>query len=533
MIAYLLPITAEIIRIVLRITYPIAQCVLDFLYRLVNGPTKPLPAIDNKILLLSATELAEKIRKRQLKCEDVMRAYIQRSQLVHPYINAVTDARYVDALQDAVAVDNFLERTEKTEDEIARDTPLLGVPFTCKEVLGIKGLLQTTGLCKAKNHVAKEDADSAALYRKAGAIPVTVTNVPETCMWWDSSNHVFGVTRNPYDNSRTPGGSTGGEAALLTSAGAVIGIGTDIGGSIRIPSAFCGTYGHKPSKGIVSNWGTFPYCDMTPDKKDTRPTVQFVSTGPMCRYAKDLPLLLKVLSDNDTRIKLDEKVDFHKVKVYYMKEMPGMFNGARPDVKNAIFKATKHFVEEFGAQAMPLDIPEMEYSLQMWMARMREVGAPPMKTSLEYEKGPINLWWELFKNILHLSDHTFPLLFFSVMSSIPGDEKKYLDMLEKFKSLKKQFEDIFREDAIVLFPTHPEPPPHLITTVPKLKNAGYTCIFNILGFPSTAVPAGLSEGLPISLQVISGQFKDRLTIAAAQELDKVFGGWKSPCPIEV
>ncbi|GFY65602.1 fatty-acid amide hydrolase 2 [Trichonephila inaurata madagascariensis] len=189
-----------------------------------------------------------------LKSKDVVRAYIQRSQLVHPYINAVTDARYVDALQDAIAVDRFLESGEKTEGQIAEDTPLLGVPFTCKEELGIKGLRQTIGLVKAKDHVAEQDSDAGALYRKAGAIPVTVTNVPEICMWWDSTNNIYGKTKNPYDNARTPGGSSGGEGSLITSAGAVIGIGTDFGGSIRMPSAFCGIYGHKPSRGILKSF---------------------------------------------------------------------------------------------------------------------------------------------------------------------------------------------------------------------------------------------------------------------------------------
>lgn len=532
MISLVLLIAAELLRILLALTYPIANFVLNLIYHLLDGSTKTLPVIDNKILLLPATELAEKIRKRQLKCKDVMRTYIQRSQLVNPYINAVTDARYVDALQDAIAVDQFLESGQKTEDQIAEETPLLGVPFTCKETLGIKGLLQTTGLVTAKSNVAEEDGDAGALYRRAGAIPVTVTNVPEICMWWDSSNHVFGKTRNPYDNARTPGGSTGGEAALLTSAGAVIGIGTDIGGSIRIPSAFCGIYGHKPSRDVVSNWGSFPYCQMFPDKKDPRPTLQFVSTGPMCRYAEDLPLLLKVLSGNDNRIKLDEKVDFRKVKVYYMKEMPGMFNGSRPDVKKAIVKASKHFEDEFGIKATPLCIEELKCALQMWLAKFTEVGAPPIQTNLAHGKGSINIWWELFKSFFQLSNHTFPLLFFSAISK-SGKGKNYHKALEKYRALEKKFEAIFQEDAIFLFPTHPEPPPHFLTTIPKMRNVGHTCVFNLLGFPSTAVPAGLSDGLPISIQVISGQFKDRLTIAAAQELDKIFGGWKSPCPIQV
>ncbi|GIX88834.1 fatty-acid amide hydrolase 2 [Caerostris extrusa] len=131
---------ADFFRAVLTVAHPLANCILNFVYRrLIMGPNSALPSIDSKILLMPATELAEKIRKRQISCKDVMRTYIQRSQLIHPHINGVVDDRYVDALQDAIAVDRFLESGEKTEEQIARETPLLGVPFSCKEVLGIKG----------------------------------------------------------------------------------------------------------------------------------------------------------------------------------------------------------------------------------------------------------------------------------------------------------------------------------------------------------------------------------------------------------
>ncbi|CAL1275219.1 unnamed protein product [Larinioides sclopetarius] len=524
----------EIVRIILSLTYPVSNYFLDLIYRFLMGPNKPLPPINNKILLMPAMELAEKIRKRQLTCKEVMRAYIQRSQLIHGYINAVTDQRYVEALQDAVAVDRFLKSGEKTEEQIAEETPLLGVPFTCKETQGIKGLAQTTGLVKAKGHVADEDGDAPALYRKAGAIPVTVTNVPEICMWWDSANHLYGITKNPYDNRRTVGGSTGGEAALLTGAGAIIGIGTDIGGSIRVPCAFCGVYGHKSSRGIVSNWGTFPYCQMFPDRKDPqieeRTQRHFASTGPMCRYAKDLPLLLKVLSGDDKRIRLDEKVDFRKIKVYYMKGLPGIFNSARAEIQRAVMKAAKHFEEEFGVKTIPLNIKEMKYDFSIWLAKFREIGAPPLKTGLSYGKESVNLWIELLKSFFHCSDHTLPVILFALRK--PMDENFYHKCLEMYKVLHKKFEDIFEEDAVVLFPTHPEPPPHYLMSIPKFPNIAYTCIFNILGYPITAIPAGLSNGLPIGIQAISGQFKDHLTIAAAQELDKVFGGWISPCQIK-
>ncbi|GBL93851.1 Fatty-acid amide hydrolase 2, partial [Araneus ventricosus] len=193
--------------------------------------------------------------------------------------------------------------------------------------------------------------------------------------------------------------------------------------------------------------------------------------------------------------------------------------------------AAKHFEEEFGAKPIPLDIKEMQYAFGMWSAKFREIGAPPLKTGLCYGKESINLWLELLKSFFRCSDHTFPLIFFSLLK--PMDDKMYHKCLEMYNALHKKFEDIFEEDAVVLFPTHPEPPPHYLMTIPKFANVAYTPIFNILGYPVTAIPAGLSNGLPIGIQAISGQFKDHLTIATAQELDKVFGGWFNPSPVKV
>ncbi|KAF8778273.1 Fatty-acid amide hydrolase 2-A like protein [Argiope bruennichi] len=199
---------AEFIRILVTLTWPVSDYVLNFLYGLFMGATKQLPPIENKILLLSAIELAAKIRTKELSCEEVMKTYVERAKIVHPYINAATDERYEDALKDAKKVDEFLASGAKSELEIARDTPLLGVPFTCKEAIGVKDMRQNSGLVRYKDHIAEEDSDTAALYKKAGAIPLTVTNVPELCMWWESANHVSGLTKSPFDITRTVGGSS-------------------------------------------------------------------------------------------------------------------------------------------------------------------------------------------------------------------------------------------------------------------------------------------------------------------------------------
>lgn len=130
------------------------------------------------------------------------------------------------------------------------------------------------------------------------------------------------------------------------------------------------------------------------------------------------------------------------------------------------------------------------------------------------------------------SNHTLPLIF-SAFAFESKKDKRYHACLQKFDDLLKKFETIFEEDAIVLFPVHPEPAPHYLMTLPKIPNIGYTGIFNVLGFPCTAIPAGMTNGIPFGIQAISGRFKDHLTVAAAIELDKVFGGWKSPCSVNL
>ncbi|GFR13604.1 fatty-acid amide hydrolase 2-A [Trichonephila clavata] len=493
------------------------------------GGTKRLPPIENKILLLSATELAEKIRKKQLSCEEVMKAYIERSKAVHPYINAATDERYEDALKDAKNVDKFLASDVKSEEDIARDTPLLGVPFTCKEVIGVKGMKQNSGLVRHKDRVAEEDGAAPSLYREAGAIPVTVTDVPELCMWWEASNHVNGLTKNPYDNTRTTGGSSGGEGAIIAAGGALFGIGNDIAGSIRIPSCFCGIYGHKPTRDIVSNWGSFPFCHINYEQEDN--TVEFVSTGPMCRYAQDLPLLLRILSENDSRIHLDEEVNFRDVNVYYIEEFPGILLSAVPDVKNAVRKAAKHFEAEYGIKAIPIRLPELKYAFNIWESKLLEYDGLPFSFYLKGDKS-LYLRWELFKSIFRRSDHTLPAIYFGLVDKREKDTF-YHFCLEQFEKLEMKIKEIFEEDSIILVPTHPEPAPHYLMTIPMYPNIAYTCIFNILGLPSSQIPAGLSKGVPIGIQAVSGPFKDHISVATALELDKVFNGWISPCPINV
>nr|XP_042902534.1 fatty-acid amide hydrolase 2-A-like [Parasteatoda tepidariorum] len=533
------------------------------IHRIIAGRKRALPPTDDgKILFMSATELAEKIRNRELRCEDVIRSYYKRAQEVQPIINAITDARYESALKEAKQIDTFLEKDSKSPEEIKKRAPLLGVPFTCKEVLGIEVSLgnnnltngitmdnvmiihvkltlelehmpevidllaieiclhQTSGIYAKKNNIAHRDGDAPALYRAAGAIPVTVTNVPELCCTWITSNTIYGETKNPYDTTRISGGSSGGEAALIASCGAVIGIGTDLGGSIRIPSSLCGIYGHKPSSGVVSNRGYYPYIEI-----EEMPFDYMNCTGPMCRYVEDLLLLMKILCKNDPRLDLDRKVDFRRVKIYYMEETPN--NPVSPVIKQAIRKAATHFEERYGVKAIPLQLPEFEYCVDIFRNKILEFECS-FKIFLQDENGKVRLWLEVLKYVLGISKHTAAFLSASIMEKTEKDQY-YYEILERCDSLKRKLQKLLQEDAIFLLPSVTDIATFCNMSLTKIMNYIYTTVINSLYLPATSVPAGLHNGLPIAFQVISGQFNDRLTIAAAVELNTVFGGWKNPC----
>lgn len=165
------------------------------------------------------------------------------------------------------------------------------------------------GLKSRSKVLASVDAPPVALLKRAGAIPLGVTNTSELCMWMESNNHLYGITSNPYDLERMCGGSSGGEGSIIGGGASVIGIGSDIGGSIRMPCFFNGIFGHKPSKDVVSNDGQFPSC--------TGLQNDYSGSGPICRYAEDLLPLLKIMAGPTAdKLSLSEGVDLKKLRFF-------------------------------------------------------------------------------------------------------------------------------------------------------------------------------------------------------------------------
>lgn len=303
-----------------------------------------LPAASEQILLESATSLAQKIRKKQLKSEVVVRAFINRIKSVNCILNAVVDERFEEAIKEAKIVDDLIRDGGVDFDA----QPFLGVPFTAKESTSCKGMAFTFGLVCRKGIRAQVDAECVVRMKKAGGILLGVTNVPSLNLWQETFNPVYGVTKNPYNTTRNVGGSSGGEAAVVAAGGSPIGLGTDIGGSLRIPCFMCGVYGHKITSGLTSTRGLIAFYSVSfaslllsgltyrnGQEKDT-----MVSSGPIVRYAEDLAPLIKVfVGDNSTKLKLDDIIDVNTIKVYYINENRDIFcSSIRSEMKTIFHK---------------------------------------------------------------------------------------------------------------------------------------------------------------------------------------------------
>lgn len=191
-------------------------------------------------------------------------------------------------------------------------------------------------------------------------------------------------------------------------------------------------------------------------------------------------------------------------------------------------QARKYFEDTFDNKPTEINIPEMRYALEIWESKLLEAGTVSMRECIE----SVSLLQEFIKYIFNRSKHTLPVIYYASVERRNKDSH-YHKFISMFNSIKKKLDFILENDGILLLPTHPEPAPHHLLTIPKYPNQAYTCIFNVLGYPSTQIPAGFSNGLPIGLQIIGAMNNDSLCISAAVELEKIFGGWSSPSKIRI
>ncbi|XP_028821220.1 fatty-acid amide hydrolase 2-B [Denticeps clupeoides] len=498
-------------------------------WRPAAGPAR-VPPVTDPLLKLSAAKLAEKIRRREVSSVQVVQAYIDRIQEINPLVNAVVKERFSAALQEAAQADRLVEQEEGQGSLAAlrQRCPLLGVPLTVKESFSLQGMPLSTGLVSRAQVVSNTDAPPVASLKRAGAIPLGVTNTSELCMWMESHNHVYGITRNPYDLERTPGGSSGGEGSVLGGGASVIGVGSDIGGSIRMPSFFSGIFGHKTTPYMVTYDGQHPPASGAHE--------DFISTGPMCRYAEDLLPVLEIMAGpNAHKLHLSEPVDLKKLRFFSVPHDGGSVYV--PPVDKQLIQAQRQVVErleaDLGVKVQELCLPQLKYSFEIWNSYLGlpdKEGKPPQSFANALADGGAPVWpvWELVKRMLGKSSHTMAAIGVALSEKFMFSAPSHFLRQQK-EALEKQLEELLGSDGVLLYPSHPYFAPKHHEPLLNPFSCAYTGIFNILGLPVTQCPLGLGrEGLPLGLQVVAWRLQDRLTLATALYLEEAFGGWRDP-----
>lgn len=468
----------------------------------------------------SASALAQAIRAGELTAREVVLGHLDHLDQVNPRLNAVVRIRREDALREAEAADARVAEARRAG-TLAELPPLLGVPCTIKENFAFTGMPNASGLVARRHRISDQDAPTVALLRAAGAIPLGVTNTSELCMWMESYNHVYGRTNNPYDQRRTVGGSSGGEGAIVGSGASPFGLGSDVGGSIRMPAFFNGVFGHKASPLLVANEGQYPCASGYAQR--------YLSTGPICRRAEDLEPLLRVLAGPEAhRLHAVADVDLSRLRVL----MVTPERGPRPsrDMRAAQRQAI-HSLVAAGAHPVKLDLPLMDRALELWATLLAE--ADPTNSFAEMMFGTRSPWraaTELGRVALRRSPHTLPLVLLALFERV-GEiaPRRHRRLVELGLQLRAQLHDALGDDGVLIHPPYPEVAPRHYGALLPPFNFVHCAIFNVMEVPSTSVPMGLDRaGLPLGVQVIAAPGHDHLGIACAQALERAHGGWVPP-----
>ncbi len=483
----------------------------------------PAKSSSSEILSLGAMELAERIRARELSPVEVVEAHIRRIEEVNPTLNALVAERFEAARQEARQAEQALYRG-------AQLPPLHGVPFTVKEMINLEGMPVTFGSLGRKDYVADQDATAVRRLRDAGAIPLGVTNVPEWGFWFETDNLIYGRTRNPYDPGCTCGGSSGGEAAIIGAGGSPFGVGSDIGGSIRMPAAFCGVFGHKPTAGLVPLTGHYPVYASGPDAEVEKYN-PYVVVGPLARSARDLFPLLRIMAGPDgvdpnaepLELGSIEEVEWSGRRVLVLDDPDiALTTRTTPEVRGAVVWAARA-LEERGAAVEPLPADTFHDAVELWTAALRSMGEGTLLETAGID-GTRGLLAEWLHTLAHRPQHSLPLLLLGIGELLPVPERRTRRLLADLRQLAARLSRLLGKQGILLMPPHPCVAPRHGRPLLRPFDFAYTAILNVLRLPVTVAPLWQSGGgLPIAIQIAAARGNDHLTIAAAMLLEERYG----------
>lgn len=473
------------------------------------------------LLTMSGTKLAKLIRNKEITSLEIVKLHIEHIKSVNPIINALVKDRFENAIQEAKEADKLVKNSNPDK------LPLFhGVPCTIKESFMLKGMPNTSGLVARKNIIADKDATAVARLKKAGVIPLGVTNIPELCMWMETNNRVYGRTNNPYNPKHIVGGSSGGEGAIIGAGGSPFGLGADIGGSIRMPAFFNGIFGHKATGGLVPNTGQYPIA--------RNEALKYLSTGPLTRKAEDLMPLLKIMAGPDGEDPSCIPMEIGEISAVKLKGLTviDVEDNGTVKVSEDLKKAQRNvvdFLKSKGAIVNRTNIASLRRSLEIWASMLYASDQESFSEMLGNGKR-VKPFIEIIKLLFRASDYTLPSLSLAIaenlLKHIPAQTKRFVEL---GLSLREELVKLIGKNGIMLYPSYSRPAPRHKKPLLTPFDFVYTGILNMMELPVTQVPLGLNEqGLPLGVQVASIHGNDHVTIAVALELEKAFGGWVPP-----
>jgi amidase len=473
----------------------------------------------------SASELSGEIRDRRIGCAELLDFYLARAEAHNPGLNAIVVWQVDQARERARAADAALARGE-------RWGPLHGVPMTVKESFNVAGLPTTFGNPLWKNNIAAGNAFLIDRLLEAGAVVYGKTNVPYMLADAQSYNDIYGTTNNPWDPARSPGGSSGGEAAALGAGLAALGAGSDIAGSLRNPAHYCGIYAHKPTWGLISTRGHAPPGIMTP--------TDISVVGPMARHAEDLDLALRVLAGPDLLQRAAWRVELPPPRRRRLGEFRVAVWASSPLCRidasvSDLFDRAIAAVARTGARvddaARPVIADEEHHRL--FMLLLRAATASRMRDE-DFAKQQ-----EIAATISDddLSDRAAVARGATLLHRAWGSAN------EARTKLRYAWHEFFTRFDVLLTPVaataafphdhNPNRDERLVNvngrSVPYAEQLFFAGLASLSYLPATAAPIGLTaEGLPTGLQIIGPEGEDPTTIEFARLLASEIGGFMPP-----
>jgi amidase len=477
------------------------------------------------LVFKSALELGRMLRARKISSHELLQSCLDQYAKHNDSINAVVVTQLDEAKKAATAADKRLKRGRPL-------SPFDGVPMTLKESFDWVGTPSTWGDPVLKDNMPKVDAVAVERMKAAGAVPYGKTNVPFHLSDWQSFNAIYGTTNNPWDVTRTPGGSSGGAAAALATGMSAIEIGSDIGASIRNPAHYCGVYGHKPTYGVVPYRG-----HLMPGSVSIS---DITVAGPMARSARDLTAMMNILVGS-------EGIEARGLHVNLLKATQKSFKDFRVAIK------ISSPVSEVDQPLQDL-LKTLSAFLQKRVKRLSWEAQPEFSDEEAYENYITLLRATATKRMSADEIENYA----AQARTLPGDDKSYVAMMtrafglshsgwlkanERRYQMARDWDHFFGDWDVLLCPTAASAAwPHdqngerherfipvngkMVSTIDQRFWAGYSCNFFL---PSTVVPIGLTaEGLPCGVQIITRAYGDYTSLRFAELLEREFYSFTPP-----